>query len=198
MQDCNISIAIVLEILQSCTKPFEFEWCTHECRNCSFQCYPDDCIISMSRHNHIDIILSHHAHHWMPPCWLLLFRNYGKFQMVFTCSYKIMVDSNEFGTPNSSLPIACHLIAFSHYLIQARRRIYASWNWVTFGSDNGLSPIRRQAIIWTNAGILLIGPWTNFSEILIKIQTFSFKKMPLKMSSAKCRQCCLGLNVLYL
>ena len=24
------------------------------------------------------------------------------------------------------------------------------------GSDNGLSPARRQAIIWTNAGILLI------------------------------------------
>ena len=40
-------------------------------------------------------------------------------------------------------------------------------------SDNGLSPGRRQAIIWTNAGILLIGPLgTNFSEILIGIQTF--------------------------
>ena len=41
------------------------------------------------------------------------------------------------------------------------------------GSDNGLSPGRRQAIIWTNAGILLIGPLvTNFSEILIEIYTF--------------------------
>ena len=48
------------------------------------------------------------------------------------------------------------------------------------GSNNGLSPSRRQAIIWTNAGILLIGPLgTNFSEILIEIQTFSFKKMHL-------------------
>ena len=38
------------------------------------------------------------------------------------------------------------------------------------GSDNGLSPGRRQAIIWTNAGILLIEPLgTNFSEILIEI-----------------------------
>ena len=38
------------------------------------------------------------------------------------------------------------------------------------GSDNGLSPDRRQAIIWTNAGLLLIGPsGTNFSEILIEI-----------------------------
>ena len=36
------------------------------------------------------------------------------------------------------------------------------------GSDNGLSPGRRQAIIWTNAGILLIGPLeTKFNEILI-------------------------------
>ena len=45
------------------------------------------------------------------------------------------------------------------------------------GSDNGLSPGRRQAIIWTNAGILLIGPLgINFSEISIKIYTFSLKK----------------------
>ena len=65
------------------------------------------------------------------------------------------------------------------------------------GSDNGLSPGRRQAIIWTNAGILLVGPLgTNFSEILIGIQLFSFKKMHLKMSSAKWRPFCPGLNVL--
>ena len=56
----------------------------------------------------------------------------------------------------------------------------------TIGSDNGLSPDQRQAIIWTNAGILLIEPvGKNFSEILSQIQTFSFKKMHLKMSSAK-------------
>ena len=65
------------------------------------------------------------------------------------------------------------------------------------GSDNGLSPGRRQAIIWTNAVILLFGPLgTNFSENLIGIQTFSFKKMPLKMSSVKWHPFCLGLNVL--
>ena len=45
------------------------------------------------------------------------------------------------------------------------------------GSDNGLAPGRRQAIIWTNADILLIGPLEiNFSEIVIDIQTLSFKK----------------------
>ena len=64
-------------------------------------------------------------------------------------------------------------------------------------SDNGLSPGRRQAIIRTNAGILLIRPWgTNFSEMLIEIHTFSFKKIHLKMSSGKWRPFCLGLNVL--
>ena len=65
------------------------------------------------------------------------------------------------------------------------------------GSGNGSSPQRRQAIIWTNAGILLIGPLgTNFNEILIEIQTFSLKKIRLKMSSAKCCSFRLGLNVL--
>ena len=70
--------------------------------------------------------------------------------------------------------------------------------WSTIiGSDNGLSPGRRQAIIWTNAGILLIVPLgTNCSGNLIEINTFSFKKMHLKMSSAKWRLFCLGLNEL--
>ena len=47
----------------------------------------------------------------------------------------------------------------------------------TICSDNDLSPGRRQAIIWTSFKILLIGPTaTNFSEILIKILTLTFKK----------------------
>ena len=67
----------------------------------------------------------------------------------------------------------------------------------SIASDNGLSPGRRQAIIWNDAGILLMGPsGTNFNEILIQLQTFSLKKIRLKMSSAKCRPFCLGLNVL--
>ena len=63
-------------------------------------------------------------------------------------------------------------------------------------SDNGLSPGRRQDIIWTNAGILIIGPLgTKLNEILIEIDTFLFKKINLKMSSAKWRPLCLGPNV---
>ena len=66
------------------------------------------------------------------------------------------------------------------------------------GSDNGLWPERRQAIIWTNAGILLIWPLrTNFNEILIEIYIYSFKQMHLKMSSGNWRPFYLGLNVLY-
>ena len=68
---------------------------------------------------------------------------------------------------------------------------------ITVGSDNGLSPGRCQAIIWTNARILSIGPLgTNFGEIVIDVQSFSSKKMHLIMSSAKWRPFCPGLNVL--
>ena len=56
---------------------------------------------------------------------------------------------------------------------------------ITIGSDNGLSPSRRQAIIWISAAILSIQPLgTKISEILIETHIFSFKKMHLKMSSA--------------
>ena len=56
-----------------------------------------------------------------------------------------------------------------------------------------MSPVRHQAITWTNAGLLSIDPLeTIFSEIPIKIQNFSFTKMPLKISSAKWRPFCTG------
>ena len=84
--------------------------------------------------------------------------------------------------------------------------VLTHWGWVThicvgtntnIGSDNGLSPGRRQAIIWTNAKILLIGPLgTNFSGNLSEIHIFSFKQIHLKMSSGEWRPFCLGLNVL--
>ena len=42
--------------------------------------------------------------------------------------------------------------------------IYHFW-FPIIGSDNGLSPGRHQAMIWTNARILLTGPLeTNFSD----------------------------------
>ena len=45
--------------------------------------------------------------------------------------------------------------------------------WDIIGSGNGLSPVRRQAIIWNNAGLLSIGPMgTNFSKIRIANLSF--------------------------
>ena len=58
------------------------------------------------------------------------------------------------------------------------------------GSDHGLSPGRCQAI--ANAGILLIRTsGANFSEIVSKIHTFSFKKMHLKMAPILSRPQCV-------
>ena len=101
---------------------------------------------------------------------------------------------------NTDLNLYLHLSAASELISLTH------WGWVMhicvfnlaiIGSDNGLSPGRCQAIAWTNVGILLIGPLgTNFSEMLIEIHTFSFKKIHLKMSSGKWRPFCLGLNVL--
>ena len=65
------------------------------------------------------------------------------------------------------------------------------------GSGNEVSPGRCQAIIWTDAGILLIWPLgTNFSEMLIEIHKFSFKKMHVKMSYGKWHPLYLDLNML--
>ena len=47
-------------------------------------------------------------------------------------------------------------------------------NRVSIGSGIGLSPVRRQTITWTNAGLLSIGPLeTNSSEIWIETENFS-------------------------
>ena len=53
-------------------------------------------------------------------------------------------------------------------------------NWVNIGSDKGLSPVLRQAINWTNAGLLFIGLmetnfraiWTGIIIILIQENAF--------------------------
>ena len=85
-----------------------------------------------------------------------------------------------------------------HYLTHWGRVTHICVSKLTIiGSDNGLSPSRSQAIIWTNAGILLIRTLgTNLSEILGELYSFSFSKMHLKMSSAKWRLFGLGLNEL--
>ena len=63
-------------------------------------------------------------------------------------------------------------------------------NLTSIGSENGLSPSQRQAIIWTNAGILLIEPLgTNFSEILIEI---AFESVLYEMVAMLSRPQCVN------
>ena len=103
-------------------------------------------------------------------------------------SWEFKHDTREFHTNDFIMVFLTHWGRVKHICIS---------NLTIIGSDNGLSPGRRQAIIWTNVRILLIGPLgTNFSEMLIEIHIFSFKKIDLKMSSGKWRPFCLGLNVL--
>ena len=65
----------------------------------------------------------------------------------------------------------------AYKLISPWCRIFASVNWVHIGSGNGLSPVRGQAITWTNADLLSVElPGTNFSEIWIGILSFSFQE----------------------
>ena len=60
-------------------------------------------------------------------------------------------------------------------------------NLTMIGSDNGLSPSWRQAIYWTNAGILLIGRLgTKFSEILIQLLAFIFVIQENAFESVDC------------
>ena len=94
--------------------------------------------------------------------------------------------------------VSCHKAYICHDLTHWGRVTHICVGKLTnIDSDNGLSPERRQAIIWIKAGILLIGPLgINFSEILIEINTVLFNKMHLKMVSAKWRLFRLSLNVL--
>ena len=61
-------------------------------------------------------------------------------------------------------------------------------NQVSIGSDSGLSPIRRQAIILTNTELLSTGPiGTNCIDIFNTNTKLPFTKMHMKMSSDKWR-----------
>ena len=110
-------------------------------------------------------------------------------------SSHLWVNNKELNVFQTSLPLLnIHAICLNHWAWEMPICIS---NLIIIGSDNGLSPGWCQAIIWTNAGILLFEPLgTNFREILIKVHMFSFKKIYLKMSSGKWRPFCLSLNML--
>ena len=80
------------------------------------------------------------------------------------------------------------------YLIHPRAAYMCQWTGSLLAQVIAWQlPAWCQAITWTNTNLLLIGPLgTNFSEIRIKILTFSTMKMHLKMSSVKWRPFCPG------
>ena len=119
-------------------------------------------------------------------------------------------EAGDFQMPSPSLCLYCNIKWMPHSLADDKSsfRVFVLTHWgrvmnicigklTIIGSDNGLSPGWRQAIIWNNAGLLLIRPLgTNLGEILIRIHIFSFKKIHLKMLSAKWHPFCISLNVL--
>ena len=99
--------------------------------------------------------------------------------MIASCSFLFLAGGIFFVKPNGQ---RSNLVQLIH------------WGRMTHICVSSQSPSRRQAIIETNAGILIWPLGTSFSEILIEILTFPFKKMRLKVS-AKQRTFCLGLYV---
>ena len=138
------------------------------------------------------------ASHHLNQCWLIdnwSMRNKIMIFFYFNQNTIIFIHKDTFAN------IIC-IMAGALFRLDA----LTHWGWVmhmslsksnTIDSYSGLSPGRCQSIIWTNVGILLVWPLgTNFSEMLLEIQTFPFMKMHLKMLSVKWRQFYLGLNVL--
>ena len=141
------------------------------------------------RHYISDVFFS-----WLRPCLVLSWSAYFLQHIIINIHiYRKKWHGIETETPRCTPLI--FVTPFTNLTHGGRVTHICVGNLTIIGSDNGLSPGRRQAIIWTNAGILLIRPLGTNSEILIVIQTSSFKKMHLKMSSAKWRPFCPGLNV---
>ena len=87
-------------------------------------------------------------------------------------------------------------------LTSPKCRIYVSEKRVSFGSDNGASPIRSQSIIWTNAGIVF--NWTLWNKLLwnlnrnlyIFIQENALKMSPGNFQPFSRLQCVNGCNLI--
>ena len=98
-------------------------------------------------------------------------------------------------SPSKNLSMKCFLVGSCTLLTHWGRVTHICVGKLTsIGSDNGLPPIRRQAIIWTNAGVLLIGRLrTNFIEIFIE----SLLSVMTAHKRGLCRGVWFGTNVLW-
>ena len=84
----------------------------------------------------------------------------------------------------------------ANHIAQSKWRIYASVNYAIIGSDNGLSHLRLQAIIWTNTGILLIRTLGTKLMNLKHNSYIFFQESAIK--NGNCSLFYLGLSVLIL
>ena len=127
------------------------------------------------------------------PFWLVNPLAPGRYGIDFKSVVYSLYKISSWALCDELLSGKSHRISLTHW---GRVRHICVSKLTIIGSDNGLSPGRRQAIIWTNEVIFLIRTFqTHFSDIVSEIHTFSFKKTHFKMSSGKCRPSCLGLNV---
>ena len=121
--------------------------------------------------------------HYLNQSWLLISEVlWHSPESNFTANAQASILHNEF--EDHTFKITCHVSSGPMSLTHWGRVTHICVGDLTIiGSDNGLSPGRRQAIIWTNAGMLLIGPLaTNFNEIFSKCTHFHWRK-----SISKCR-----------
>ena len=83
------------------------------------------------------------------------------------------------------------------WIIDSLRSRYALPNQTIIGSDGGLSPVRCQAIVGTNTGLLSTGPlrtyfWNNRNIMNFIVDKYAKRKRCLYNGS----HLCLGLSVL--
>ena len=110
--------------------------------------------------------------HWhLNQCWLPISEGIWHSQEYnFRVTGQATILLNEFENYTFKITATCPKDDMSCQLLTHRGRVMhiCVGKLTTIGSDNGLSPGWRQAIMWTNAGILLTGPLgTNFSGIFI-------------------------------
>ena len=145
---------------------FKFHWRFSHVSNCQFE----SALVQVLAWHHKQVT-SHYFNQWWPSSLMHLC-------IMVTRAQWVKAQIKPVQLPLTHPPLCC---------------IYASVSRVSIGSDNGLSPVRHQAITWNNTHLLSIRPLgTNLCEIGIKTQKCSFMKMHLKISPAKWRPFCPG------
>ena len=119
---------------------------------------------------YINLIINKHVHKWICLFEMTPSKYIWIEEALVVISWEIL---------ETSIIEMCFKITYRQMLLTHWGRVMhiCVSNLTIIGSDNSLSPDQHQAIIWTYAGILFIGPLGSIcSEIIIEINTFSLKK----------------------